>query len=112
VTLQTAYLSPPVAMSAYYLKQVVKDWSLATIYKGMFEFLVLQCVAVGLVIVFPQIATGFPEYLQQQAREIPVEQIKDDAPSLEQDTFESMQRQSREQGGAPEEGEGAPQAPK
>ena len=41
VTLQTAYLSPPVAMSAYYLKQVVKEWSLATIYKGMFEFMVL-----------------------------------------------------------------------
>jgi hypothetical protein len=30
VVLQTAFLSPPVAMSAYYLKQVVKDWSLAT----------------------------------------------------------------------------------
>ncbi|MBM3368550.1 MAG: TRAP transporter large permease subunit, partial [Betaproteobacteria bacterium] len=29
VTLQTAFLSPPVAMSAYYLKQVVKEWSLA-----------------------------------------------------------------------------------
>ena len=28
VTMQTAYLSPPVAMSAYYLKQVVKEWSL------------------------------------------------------------------------------------
>ncbi len=28
VVLQTAFLSPPVAMSAYYLKQVVKDWSL------------------------------------------------------------------------------------
>src|SRR5204863_306440 len=32
VTMQTAYLSPPVAMSAYYLKQVVKEWSLLTIY--------------------------------------------------------------------------------
>jgi tripartite ATP-independent transporter DctM subunit len=41
VTMQTAYLSPPVAMSAYYLKQVVKEWSLLTIYKGMFEFMVL-----------------------------------------------------------------------
>jgi hypothetical protein len=28
VVLQTAFLSPPVAMSAYYLKQVVKDWSM------------------------------------------------------------------------------------
>src|SRR5512134_3714905 len=43
VTLQTAFLSPPVAMSAYYLRQVVSEWSLATIYKGMFEFMLLQC---------------------------------------------------------------------
>ena len=28
VMLQTAFLSPPVAMSAYYLKQVVKEWTL------------------------------------------------------------------------------------
>jgi hypothetical protein len=47
VTMQTAYLSPPVAMSAYYLKQVVKDWSLGTIYKGMFQFMVLQCIAIA-----------------------------------------------------------------
>src|SRR6266446_1856573 len=53
LTLQTAYLSPPVAMSAYYLKQVVRDWSLGTIYKGMFEFMMLQCVAVVLLMVFP-----------------------------------------------------------
>ena len=48
VTLQTAFLSPPVAMSAYYLKQVVKDWSLATIYGGMFQFMVLQCICIGI----------------------------------------------------------------
>ena len=60
VTLQTAYLSPPVAMSAYYLKQVVKDWSLATIYKGMFEFMVLQCIAIALVMFVPSIATYLP----------------------------------------------------
>ena len=81
-------------MSAYYLKQVVKDWSLATIYKGMFEFMVLQCVAIALIIIFPQIATAFPEYLQAEARKAPVEQIKDDAPSLEQDTMENMQEKS------------------
>jgi hypothetical protein len=77
VVLQTAYLSPPVAMSAYYLKQVVKDWSLLTIYKGMFEFMLLQCVAIAFVIAFPAIATAFPEYLQRVAREAPVEQIED-----------------------------------
>jgi len=36
-------------MSAYYLKQVVKDWSLGTIYKGMFQFMYLQCIAIAIV---------------------------------------------------------------
>jgi len=98
VTLQTAFLSPPVAMSAYYLKQVVKDWSLATIYKGMGQFMMLQVIAITLLIVFPPIATWFPEYLQEEARNVQVEQVKDDAPSLEQDTMESMQEQSDREG--------------
>jgi TRAP-type mannitol/chloroaromatic compound transport system permease large subunit len=66
VTLQTAYLSPPVAMSAYYLKQVAKGWSLATIYKG-FEFMAIQIVAVALIFLFPVIATWLPDYLFHSA---------------------------------------------
>jgi hypothetical protein len=82
-------------MSAYYLKQVVKDWSLATIYKGMFEFMILQCIAIALIIIFPAIATYLPEQLQKAAREAPVEQIKDEAPSLEQDPLMQMQEKSQ-----------------
>jgi tripartite ATP-independent transporter DctM subunit len=63
VNLQTAYLSPPVAMSAYYLKQVVPQWTLATIYRGMAEFMVLQVVALVMVMVFPEIALWFPRWL-------------------------------------------------
>jgi tripartite ATP-independent transporter DctM subunit len=68
VVLQTAFLSPPVAMSAYYLKQVVKSWSLATIYAGMFQFMILQVLVVGVLIAFPPIITWFPETLQAAAR--------------------------------------------
>jgi tripartite ATP-independent transporter DctM subunit len=64
VVLQTAFLSPPVAMSAYYLKQVVKDWSLSTIYRGMADFMVIQCACVVLVLAFPQIAMWFPQWLE------------------------------------------------
>jgi tripartite ATP-independent transporter DctM subunit len=78
VVLQTAFLSPPVAMSAYYLKQVVKDWSLATIYKGMLEFMALQVLAIALIVAFPAIATRFPQYLHEVARLAPTEQIEDD----------------------------------
>ncbi|HEX5766856.1 MAG TPA: TRAP transporter large permease subunit [Burkholderiales bacterium] len=63
VTLQTAYLSPPVAMSAYYLRQVAKGWSLLTIYKGMFQFMGIQIVAIALIFLFPAIATWLPDYL-------------------------------------------------
>jgi tripartite ATP-independent transporter DctM subunit len=64
VVLQTAFLSPPVAMSAYYLKQVVKEWSLRTIYRGMYEFMVIQCLCVALVLIFPGIAMWFPQWLE------------------------------------------------
>jgi len=66
VNLQTAYLSPPVAMSAYYLKQVVPQWSLGTIYRGMADFMVIQVIALILVILFPEIALWFPRWLFDQ----------------------------------------------
>ncbi|MEH2535045.1 tripartite ATP-independent transporter DctM subunit [Bradyrhizobium sp. AZCC 1588] len=93
VVLQTAFLSPPIAMSAYYLKQVVDKWSLLDIYKGMFQFMFLQLLAVGLLISFPQIATWLPERLAaaSRAEKIPeqyqriIQQQRRQAPSLEMD---------------------------
>ncbi|MFZ9439514.1 MAG: TRAP transporter large permease [Hylemonella sp.] len=60
VTLQTAWLSPPVALSAYFLKGVVPQWELKDIYAGMVQFMILQVVAVGLLIIFPQLVTWLP----------------------------------------------------
>jgi tripartite ATP-independent transporter DctM subunit len=68
VVMQTAYLSPPVAMSAYYLKQVVPTWSLGLIYKGMFDFMGIQIVAILVVFWFPQIALWLPTTLAEQVR--------------------------------------------
>jgi len=91
VTMQTAYLSPPVAMSAYYLKQVVKEWSLGTIYKGMFEFMVLQCIAIAIVMFVPAIATWFPERLQAESRAIQTEDVDDSMNRLEEDPYKEQQ---------------------
>jgi len=63
INLQTAFLSPPVAMSAYYLKAVVPEWDLKTIYLGMADFMVLQVIALLAVMIFPEIATWFPNWL-------------------------------------------------
>jgi tripartite ATP-independent transporter DctM subunit len=57
VTLQTAWLSPPVALSAYFLKGVVPQWDLKDIYAGMVQFMVLQILAVGLLLMFPGMTT-------------------------------------------------------
>ncbi len=97
LTMQTAYLSPPVAMSAYYLKQVVRDWSLGTIYKGMFEFMALQCVAIALLVAFPSVATWFPQYVREQAAAEKIEKIDDSKNRLEEDPFELFRRQQQQQ---------------
>jgi tripartite ATP-independent transporter DctM subunit len=60
VNLQTAWLSPPVALAAYFLKGVVPQWELTDIYKGMLQFMVLQVLGLILLIVFPQIALWLP----------------------------------------------------
>ncbi len=63
VNLQTAWLSPPVAMSAYFLKGVVPDWDLKDIYLGMMAFMGLQLVGLALVLLFPQLALWLPGVL-------------------------------------------------
>jgi tripartite ATP-independent transporter DctM subunit len=63
VNLQTAFLSPPVAMAAYYLKGVAPDWSLTKIYRGMMEFMILQCIGLLILLFYPQVALWLPNWL-------------------------------------------------
>ena len=60
VCLQTAWLSPPVAMSAYFLKGVVPEWQLGDIYRGMIQFMGLQLLGLALIALFPEIALWLP----------------------------------------------------
>jgi len=60
VTLQTAWLSPPVALSAYFLKGVVPQWKLQDIYAGMMQFMGLQMFGMFIILVFPALATWLP----------------------------------------------------
>jgi TRAP-type mannitol/chloroaromatic compound transport system permease large subunit/TRAP-type mannitol/chloroaromatic compound transport system permease small subunit len=66
VNLQTAWLSPPVALSAYFLKGVVPQWDLKDIYLGMMQFMVIQVIGLALIFIFPQIALWLPAYLDGQ----------------------------------------------
>jgi len=59
---QTSFLSPPVAMSAFYLKSVAPKWvTLNQIFQGMYPFMAIQVLAMGVLWIFPQLATALPE---------------------------------------------------
>ncbi len=54
---QTSFLSPPVAMAAYYLKGVAGHLvELNQIFRGMYPFLALQVVSMFILWIFPQLA--------------------------------------------------------
>jgi len=61
LNLQTAFLSPPVAMAAFYLKGVAPPHvTLNQIYLGMMPFMILQVLAIFLLYMFPQIGLWLP----------------------------------------------------
>jgi TRAP-type mannitol/chloroaromatic compound transport system permease large subunit len=51
-------------MAAYYLKNVVPQWSLATIYRGMADFMFIQCICLAAVLLFPDVAMWLPRALR------------------------------------------------
>jgi TRAP-type mannitol/chloroaromatic compound transport system permease large subunit len=61
MNLQTAFLSPPVAMAAFYLKGVSPSHvTLNQIFAGMMPFMAIQVIALALLYVFPQIGLWLP----------------------------------------------------
>ncbi len=61
LNMQTAFLSPPVAMSAYYLMNVVpKGITLNQIFKGMYPYIAIQVVAMVILYLVPGLALWLP----------------------------------------------------
>ena len=64
LNLQTAFLSPPVAMAAFYLKGVAPPHvTLNQIFAGMLPFMAIQVFAIVLLYMFPAIGMWLPEVL-------------------------------------------------
>jgi len=64
LNLQTAFLSPPVAMAAFYLKGVSPPHvTLNQIFAGMMPFMAIQVVALALLYIFPGIGLWLPSVL-------------------------------------------------
>ena len=74
VNLQTSFLTPPMAMSAYYLKGVApKGLELWTIFRGCFPFVGMVILTLALSYVFPTLVTYLPDQFFNQAQEVPVD---------------------------------------
>ena len=64
LNLQTAFLSPPVAMAAFYLKGVSPPHvTLNQIFAGMMPFMGIQIIALILLYIFPQIGLWLPSVM-------------------------------------------------
>jgi tripartite ATP-independent transporter DctM subunit len=63
VVLQTSWLTPPVALSCYFIKGCIPQWQLWDIYKGMLQFVGCQLVVIAILMAFPSLITWLPNYL-------------------------------------------------
>ncbi|MBM9596014.1 TRAP transporter large permease [Roseitranquillus sediminis] len=64
LNLQTSFLTPPMAMSAYYLKGIAPpEVRLTQIFSGVMPFLVMVFMAMALVYIFPNLVFGLPQMI-------------------------------------------------
>ncbi|GAA0777638.1 TRAP transporter large permease subunit [Roseibium denhamense] len=64
INLQTSFLTPPFGFSLFYLRGAApKEITTGQIYRGVIPFICLQIVAVGILWLFPAIATWLPRWL-------------------------------------------------
>lgn len=64
VNLQTSFLTPPFGFALFYLRGVTPDTvATANIYRGVVPFIALQLLLLGLLVLWPALATWLPEQL-------------------------------------------------
>ena len=64
IMIQTSYLTPPMAPAIFYLRAVAPpEITIRNMYRGVVPFIVLQCVTLGIVMVFPVLVTWLPSVM-------------------------------------------------
>jgi TRAP-type mannitol/chloroaromatic compound transport system permease large subunit len=63
LNLQTSFLTPPMAMSAYYLKGVAPPYiQLMDIFRGIMPYLGIVIFTMAMIYIFPQLVLWLPDY--------------------------------------------------
>jgi tripartite ATP-independent transporter DctM subunit len=61
INLQTSFLTPPFGFSLFYLRGVApSEIGTSSIYKGVTPFIVIQLLMLGLLVLWPELATWLP----------------------------------------------------
>ena len=61
INLQTSFLTPPFGFSLFYLRGVApSEIATSSIYKGVIPFIVIQLLMLGLLVLWPELATWLP----------------------------------------------------
>jgi tripartite ATP-independent transporter DctM subunit len=64
MNLQTSFLTPPFGFALFYLRGVAPpSVSTGAIYKGVIPFVIIQLLALGVVALFPELATWLPDMI-------------------------------------------------
>ncbi|MEM8877404.1 MAG: TRAP transporter large permease subunit [Pseudomonadota bacterium] len=65
ITIQTSYLTPPMAPSIFYLRSIAPpEITFGDMYRGVIPFIICQLVVLALVMIFPALATYLPAQIQ------------------------------------------------
>lgn len=65
INLQTSFLTPPFGFALFYLRGVAPaEIRTIDIYKGVIPFIVIQLIAMGMIAMWPQLATWLPSILE------------------------------------------------
>jgi len=65
INLQTSFLTPPFGFALFYLRGVAPaEIRTMDIYKGVIPFIVIQLIAMGMIVMWPQLATWLPSMLE------------------------------------------------
>ena len=67
ITCQIAYMTPPFGYNLFLMRAMApKEISLVDIYRSIIPFVIVMCIGLALVMIFPEIATWLPEYISRR----------------------------------------------
>jgi len=67
ITCQIAYMTPPFGYNLFLMRAMApKEINLLDIYRSIIPFVLVMCLGLAIVMIFPEIATWLPEYVSRK----------------------------------------------